>query len=139
MVHFNRKTYLPLYLHRSRIHGFAHLFKLNCLASCGTLANGEWPLLNKLKLFIPLAKSASIQQITAAPQLEELDFGLIVLTTSHLDFLVTKEWPLEVLRCQLSHYMSANYFRAALSTLQQTGVLYSQSSLILAAAQKVLT
>lgn len=106
---------------------FVHLMDLHLSSSLSIsqialLANGDWPSLNKLKLYTPLHTTASIQQITAAswPQLEELDFGLTVLTASDIKFLVKKEWPLKVLRCQLSRYMSAEDSRDAMSSLQQS-------------------
>lgn len=99
-----------------------HISSTLSVSQVSVLIRGDWPMLQKLTLYIPLGTSASIQKITAAPwpQLEELDFGPTELEATHFKLLVKTEWPLKVLRCKLSQYMSANNLRDAMATLQQS-------------------
>lgn len=93
-----------------------HISSTLSVSQVSVLIRGDWPMLHKLTLYAPLGTSPSIQQITAAPwpQLEELDFGPTELEATHFKLLVKTEWPLKVLRCRLSQYMSANSLRDAM-------------------------
>lgn len=115
---------------------FTHLTNLHISATLSVsqvsiLTTGDWPMLRKVTLYIPLDTLASIQKIKAAPwpQLEELDLGLTSLHASDLKLLVEKDWPLKVLRCKLSNYMSANNVRNAMSALQQSSWTSSLQSI----------